>query len=95
MQCQPISGATMAIITIPTDEALWRKLRDLARQQNTGVTEIALQALQTYVKSHAPKPKRRYSFIGIGRSKHGKASVTAEEILAREIDRRSGWSFPA
>jgi hypothetical protein len=85
----------MTSITIPTDDTLWRGLNELAQQQNTGVTEIALQAIRAYIKSYAPKQKRRYSFVGIGRSGRGRASVDAEEILAREIDRRAGWSFPA
>lgn len=37
--------------------------------------------------------KSRYSFIGIGHTRDPEASVNAEEILAREIKRDSGWSL--
>ncbi len=36
---------------------------------------------------------KRYSFIGIGQSKSGDISERAEEILAQEVKRRSGWSM--
>lgn len=36
--------------------------------------------------------RHRYSFIGIGRTTNPKASVEAEDILARDIDRRDGWT---
>lgn len=36
---------------------------------------------------------QRYSFIGIGRTRNPKASVEAEDILEREVDRRDGWSL--
>jgi hypothetical protein len=36
--------------------------------------------------------KHRYSFIGIAQTRNPTASTDAEEILAREVDRRSGWS---
>ncbi|TAH53700.1 MAG: hypothetical protein EYC68_02840 [Chloroflexota bacterium] len=50
-------------------------------------------------KSNAKsKPKKRrkkssrYSFIGIGHSRNPNASVEAEEILEREVDRVRGWT---
>ena len=43
-------------------------------------------------KAETEKPKR-YSFIGIGESKSGDISVRAEEILEKEITRRSGWTL--
>lgn len=39
------------------------------------------------------KEAKRFSIIGIGRSKgKGDISRRAEEILAEEIDKRSGWT---
>ena len=35
----------------------------------------------------------RYSFVGIGESANDDVSENAEEILASEIKRRSGWSL--
>ena len=81
----------MTDLTIPTDDALWRELNEIAQQQNVTVTDVALQALRVYVKASAARHAQRYSFIGIGRHKHGPASTQAEEILQREVDRRTGW----
>ncbi len=43
-----------------------------------------------------PKKRRkkssRYSFIGIGHSRNPRASVEAEKILEREVDRARGWT---
>lgn len=40
------------------------------------------------------KEAERFSIIGIGRSKgKGDISRCAEEILAEEIDKRSGWTL--
>lgn len=36
--------------------------------------------------------KHRYSFIGIAQTRNPTASTDAEEILAREVSPRSGWS---
>lgn len=36
--------------------------------------------------------KHRYSFIGIAQTRNPTASTDAEEILAREVNPRSGWS---
>ena len=81
----------MTDLTLPTDDALWRELNEIARQQNVTVTDVALQALRVYVQASAPRPTPRYSFIGIGRRKPGPASTPVEEILQREVDRRTGW----
>ncbi|MCP5098039.1 MAG: hypothetical protein GY943_21025 [Chloroflexi bacterium] len=44
--------------------------------------------------SEAPLPDvhKRYPWIGIGHSSDPTASQRVEEILADEIDRRSGWT---
>lgn len=85
----------MTTLTISTDETLQRELERIAQQRDVTMAEIVSEALSAYVNA-ATKPKRAgYSFIGIGRSGNGKASVEAEEVLAREADRRTGWSFPA
>ena len=45
------------------------------------------------VETEKPQRSKRYSFIGIGRSESGDISVRAEEILEKEITRRSGWTL--
>jgi len=39
-----------------------------------------------------PSKSRRFSFVGIAHTRNPRASVEAEEILEREVDRRTGWS---
>lgn len=62
------------------------------------VEDLAVEESNGNQSSNGPaapmpdKPKR-YSFIGIGESKSGDISERAEEILAEEIKRRSGWSM--
>ena len=79
----------MTNLTINTDDALWRRLNEIARQRNVTVAEVVVDALSVYVQPASQGKRPRYSFIGIGRSRRGQASVQAEEILRREADRRS------
>ncbi len=81
----------MTNLTINTDDALWRKLNEIARQRNVTVAEVVKEALSAYVQPVSQAKSPRYSFIGIGRSGRGQVSVQAEEILKRESDRRTGW----
>ena len=39
------------------------------------------------------QPESRYDFIGIGHTRDPHASLNAETILEREINRTSGWSI--
>ena len=81
----------MTNLTINADDALWRKLDEIARQLNVTVAEVVKEALSAYVQPVSQTKSPCYSFIGIGRSGRGQASVQAEEILKREADRRMGW----
>jgi len=38
-------------------------------------------------------PRRKYAFIGSGRTRNPGASAEAEHILEREADRRQGWGL--
>ncbi|MBA3634640.1 MAG: hypothetical protein H0W58_17800 [Acidobacteria bacterium] len=49
--------------------------------------------MQSETKPKTDQKSKRYSFIGIGRSETGDVSARAEEILEKEIKRRSGWSL--
>ena len=85
----------MTNLTINTDDALWRKLDEIARQRNVTVAEVVQEALSAYVQPISQAKSPRYSFIGIGRSGRGHTSVQAEDILKREADRRTGWGRTA
>jgi hypothetical protein len=85
----------MTNLTINTDDALWRRLEEIARQRNVTVAEVVVDALSVYVQPASQGKSPRYSFIGIGRSGRGQSSVQAEEILKREADRRTGWGRSA
>ena len=41
----------------------------------------------------SPRPAHHYSFIGIAHTRNPRASVEAEEILMREVNRRNGWEL--
>ena len=85
----------MINLTINTDDALWRKLDEIARQRNVTVAEVVKEALSAYVQPVSQAKSPRYSFIGIGQSGRGQTSVQAEDILKREADRRTGWGRTA
>ena len=40
-----------------------------------------------------PSESSRFSFVGIAHTSNPNASKEVEEILEREIDRRSGWTL--
>jgi len=59
--------------------------------------DLKFEQTNGQAKSSEPQPvlkskSKRFSFAGIGRSKTGDISIRAEEILAAEIDKRSGWT---
>ncbi len=50
--------------------------------------------LATQTQSGERRSGHRYSFIGIAHTRNPRASVEAEEILEREVNRRVGWERP-
>jgi metal-responsive CopG/Arc/MetJ family transcriptional regulator len=85
----------MTSITIAANENLVETLKAIAERQATTLENVLQDALQSYIKAHKTQRKttRRYSFIGIGHSGHGKLSTRAEDILAQAAHRREGWSL--
>ncbi len=77
--------------TILADEGLMLEARRLAEESGRSVTAIIHEALAEYLTRHRPQSKP-ISFIGIGRSGRGDIAERAEEILAADIDRETGWS---
>ncbi|MBI4771622.1 MAG: ribbon-helix-helix protein, CopG family [Chloroflexi bacterium] len=82
----------MTAITIAADDALVGALQNLARQKQTTLEVIVREALADYVRLQI-RPRRKYSFIGIGHSGKRNLSVQVEEILERAANRREGWSL--
>jgi hypothetical protein len=83
----------MTLITISADDKLVEALKLIAQKRSTSLELIAREALTSYVRSH-PAHKRRYSFIGIGRSGKRNLSQQVESTLAQGANRREGWSLP-
>lgn len=77
--------------TIFADEDVLLELKQLAKAQKRTVTDLVRDALREYLKIHHLKP-RRFSFMGIGSSDRTDLAEKAEEILAQEIDPKTGWS---
>lgn len=44
------------------------------------------------IESPLADVKKRFPWIGMGRSGNPNASIEAEEVLSRELHRRSGWT---
>ena len=75
----------------------------IPRQYLSNTEEFEIVLSETHVlirpKSHAhslellPSESDRFSFVGIARTNNPDASIEVEEILEREIDRRSGWTL--
>ena len=85
----------MLTVTLKPDVA--EQIEELADQTHTDAEELVDRALRAYLEkaqvSLPPVVKgRRYSFIRAGRTRNPRASVEAEEILEREVDRSDGWT---
>lgn len=77
--------------SISIEEELLTALEITAKRKLT--TAIVKEALQRYLQSEVPPPKK-YSFIGIGHSGKKNISTQVEETLATAANRIEGWSLP-
>lgn len=82
----------MTMIAIQAEDELVQALRQLAAAESKPIETIAREALLFYIQRAVAR--RKYSFIGIGRSGKGNLSTQVEEVLAKSADRREGWSLP-
>lgn len=71
-----------------------KKIHNLPIAKQTKVLEFVeeLENVDVNEKEPAEKPSR-FTFVGIGESKSGDISTRAEEILEKEVTRRSGWTL--
>jgi len=66
--------------TIFADEELLSGLKHIADEQGISVAEAIRQALDRFV-TQRQKPRKRLSFVGIGRSGRKDVSERCEELL--------------
>lgn len=76
--------------TIFAEEDVLLELKHLAKTQDRTLTEVIREALRHYVQRHRPETQR-FSFIGMAAFEPDDVARRAEEILANEIKRESGW----
>jgi metal-responsive CopG/Arc/MetJ family transcriptional regulator len=72
--------------TIFVDEDVLRKLREIARRENTTLSEAIRAALARYVSRRQPK-RSRLSLVGVGRSGRTDVAEHAEEFLGKGFGR--------
>jgi hypothetical protein len=82
----------MVTISIQTEEATLKAIKEIAERKQTTVEEVAQEALQQYLQSQT-LPAPSYSFIGIGHSGKRSISTQVEAVLAETAHRREGWSL--
>ena len=71
-----------------------QKIHNLPVAKQTKVLEFVEELENVDVNEKETTEKTsRYSFVGIGESKTGDISTRAEEILEKEVTRRSGWTL--
>ena len=72
--------------TVFADEDVLRKLREIAKQENTTVSELTRKALAEYVSRRRAK-RSRLSLVGIGRSSRKDIAECSEEPLRKGLGR--------
>ena len=68
--------------TVFADEEILKKLRQIAKKENSSVSEVTRKALHEYVSRRRPR-RSRLSLIGIGRSGRKDVAERAEELLGK------------
>ena len=76
--------------TILADGELLVEAKHLARMEGRPFTALVHDALTEYIQRH--RPRRKLSFVGIGRSGYADTSERHHEILAQAVDPITGWS---
>jgi Ribbon-helix-helix protein, copG family len=74
-------------VLVPAD--LLDRLDRLARSSGRTKTALIVEALQGYVDAMEP-PRAPMPFVAIGRSGHGRLSLDASRIAAREMGETRG-----
>ena len=77
--------------TIQAEEGLILELQQLAYRLGTSTSTVVREALAEYVVKHREEAKLP-SFSAVGSSGRRDVSERAEEILAEDVEKDSGWS---
>jgi metal-responsive CopG/Arc/MetJ family transcriptional regulator len=72
--------------TVFADEDILRKLREIAKRENSSVSEVTRKALVEYVSRRRAK-RSRLSLIGVGRSGRKDIAERSEELLRKGFGR--------
>ncbi|HEY6200141.1 MAG TPA: hypothetical protein VI231_16120 [Candidatus Binatia bacterium] len=72
--------------TVFAEEEVFRKLREIAKQENSSVSEVARKALAVYVARRRPR-RARLSLVGIGKSGRKDVAARSEDLLRKGFGR--------
>lgn len=72
--------------TVFADEEVFRKLREIAKRENSSISEVARKALVAYVSRRQPR-RSRLSLVGIGKSGRKDVAERSEELLGKSFGR--------
>ena len=72
--------------TVFVDEDVLRKLRELAKRENSSVAEVTRKALVEYVSRRRAK-RSCLSLVGVGRSGRKDVAERSEELLGKGFGR--------
>ena len=68
--------------TVFADEDILKKLREIAKKENSSVSEVTRKALHEYVSRRRPK-RSRLSLVGIGSSGRKDVAERSEKLLGK------------
>jgi hypothetical protein len=77
---------SMKRTTVFADEDVLRKLREIAKRENSSVAEVTRKALVEYVSRRRVK-RSRLSLVGVGRSGRKDVAERSEELLGKGFGR--------
>ena len=81
-----IGGEPMKRTTVFADEDVLRRLREIAKRENSSVAEVTRKALVEYVSRRRAK-RSRLSLVGVGHSGRKDVAERSEELLGKGFGR--------
>lgn len=72
--------------TVFADDDVMKKLKEIAKRENSTVSEVTRKALSEFISRRARK-RSRLSLIGIGRSGRKDVAERSEELLDKGFGR--------
>jgi metal-responsive CopG/Arc/MetJ family transcriptional regulator len=77
---------SMKRTTVFADDDVMKKLKEIAKRENSTVSEVTRKALSEFISRRARK-RSRLSLIGIGRSGRKDVAERSEELLDKGFGR--------